>query len=546
MSKSQDSTVTKTRDGFSGRVRCGQGRQLRLTIRLSDEKAAKIRHARLSELAKLLVSAGKAAEALVILRKGATVATEAEFGEVVRFAEALCKDSPRAAKKLERRAMTFRELGELWTKGKLHRDYPDHVRLKRSAKDDEYRLAVLCKTIGDAVLSDFRLEDAERAMAAIPEGRSPASRRQYAQLISKVLKLAVYPLRIIERSPLPIGFLPSPKGLKATAWLYPDEDAQLLACDMVPLLSRVLYGFLAREGLRLGEALSLRWCDLDLDRGVVTLDRNKTDEPRVWALTAGVPEALKAFKPTEAQDEWLVFGQFDAERSAEDFRRHLKLAHVERAELHAVSETRRPIRVHDLRATFVTLSLAAGRSEAWVADRTGHRSSVMINRYRRAARTAAELGLGSLQPLDQALGVRQRVRHESASPIPVDGESHAISLQCTREDSNLHAFRRRNLNPETADTTGQHQPIPAPAYTPSDLSSASVSPESRGVSHESERAVEVEDDDVEAALARGIDRATAAGQWDVVALLAGELQARRLARAGVPSLPSARKRGGVQ
>ncbi len=32
-------------------------------------------------------------------------------------------------------------------------------------------------------------------------------------------------------------------------------------------------------------------------------------------------------------------------------------------------------------------------------DRTGHKSSVMINRYRRAARTAAELDLGTLAPL---------------------------------------------------------------------------------------------------------------------------------------------------
>jgi hypothetical protein len=37
------------------------------------------------------------------------------------------------------------------------------------------------------------------------------------------------------------------------------------------------------------------------------------------------------------------------------------------------------------------------------ADRTGHRSSVMIQRYRRAARTFAELGLGELASLAQAL-----------------------------------------------------------------------------------------------------------------------------------------------
>lgn len=38
-----------------------------------------------------------------------------------------------------------------------------------------------------------------------------------------------------------------------------------------------------------------------------------------------------------------------------------------------------------------------------MADRTGHRSSVMINRYRRAARQVAELDLGTLLPLDEAI-----------------------------------------------------------------------------------------------------------------------------------------------
>jgi phosphoribosylaminoimidazole-succinocarboxamide synthase len=51
----------------------------------------------------------------------------------------------------------------------------------------------------------------------------------------------------------------------------------------------------------------------------------------------------------------------------------------------------------------VTLALANGKTESWVMDRTGHKSSGMINRYRQAARFASELNLGTLQPLDQAI-----------------------------------------------------------------------------------------------------------------------------------------------
>jgi hypothetical protein len=87
------------------------------------------------------------------------------------------------------------------------------------------------------------------------------------------------------------------------------------------------------------------------------------------------------------------------------FRRHLGAADVKRPELTEKSDVRQPIRAHDLRATFVTVALANGRTEAFIADRTGHRSSAMINRYRRTARTHGELGQGTLAPLDVALGL---------------------------------------------------------------------------------------------------------------------------------------------
>jgi len=81
----------------------------------------------------------------------------------------------------------------------------------------------------------------------------------------------------------------------------------------------------------------------------------------------------------------------------------LKKAKVDREELHETGVNRRRLRAHDLRGTMVTLSLANGRTEAWVADRTGHKSSTMISRYRRSARSAQELELGALAPLDHAI-----------------------------------------------------------------------------------------------------------------------------------------------
>jgi len=402
-----DVLMTLTATGYQIRLRYGRNQRGRFTIATLDESKAQRRANRLRDLAALLATQDKPAVAKDILTQCAEAKTDSEFQDLARRIEDFC--GPKVKKPIG--ATTFKDIGTDWTSGELHRKYPDYVKLKRSVDDDKGRLDRLYETIGAVPIERFTLADAKRAMAAIPEGRSSATRRHYAQLISKVLKMAVYPCELIDRSPLPVGFLPAAKDNKAKSFLYPSEDATLLACPEVlpdlddngqqltdangqplnrpgvPLPFRVLYGFLAREGCRLGEALSLRWCDLDLERGVIRLDANKTDEPRAWALAPGVSEALATFrkkshantredgtaKSAEEMASELVFNGFDEDRVAETFRAHLRLAGVKRAELFENNDNRRQIRVHDLRATFITLALANNRTETWVQDRTGHK-----------------------------------------------------------------------------------------------------------------------------------------------------------------------------
>jgi integrase len=402
--------LVKTKDGWRLRLRFGNGQRGRFLIRVASRDEAERRAQVLTELASMLTTAGLHVEAGVILKKGAAQVTAADFSQVERVGRELCAGALMAAKQSPA-SMTFRQLASAWTSGELHRKYPDHVKLKRTADTDALRLQKLYAVVGDVRLSAFSLGDAEAAMKALPADIVPSTRRQYAQLMAKVLKLAVYPCRVIGQSPLPPGFLPKVGAKKAKAYLYPVEDEALLGCPKVPLSFRLLYGFLAREGMRYGEAMRLTWADLDLARGSVTLDTNKTDDPRAWALAKGVAAAMAAHRPDDSGDDALVFARAMSDKPAALFRAHLKLAGVKRPELFRRSASRIPLRVHDLRGTFVTLALADGKSESWVADRTGHRTSQMINAYRRAARTASELGLGSLKPLNEAFEVGQGVGH---------------------------------------------------------------------------------------------------------------------------------------
>ena len=51
----------------------------------------------------------------------------------------------------------------------------------------------------------------------------------------------------------------------------------------------------------------------------------------------------------------------------------------------------------------MTISLANAKTESWVANRTGHKSSKMINEYRRQAECHRELLMGGLAPLCEAI-----------------------------------------------------------------------------------------------------------------------------------------------
>lgn len=82
-------------------------------------------------------------------------------------------------------------------------------------------------------------------------------------------------------------------------------------------------GLLAREGMRLGEALGLRWSDIDLQQGVITLDVNKTDDPGAWAMVPGTAEALGAFKPEGALASDFIFAAIEEPRLSFVLRSHL-------------------------------------------------------------------------------------------------------------------------------------------------------------------------------------------------------------------------------
>lgn len=408
------------------------GRRMLTLATCRTEAEAEERRALICRLADRLVASGQIAIGFPLLETAAKRDGRA-LEDVVKALDSVSKGEARARSTGE---TTIRALAKQWTSGELAKLYPDHVREKSTAEDDAQRLDhYVLPIVGDLAVARFTLDHAEEIMRRVPRELAPRTRRQIAQALHRLMVLAVFPLRLIAANPLPRGFLPSLRSAKAKSYLYPDEESTVLACREIVLVRRVLYGFLAREGLRAGEAEKLTWNDLDLERGAIRLDTNKTDDPRAWSLRRDVVRALRVWRDLQRAeaaggDDAPVFPVTFA-CAARRFRENLERAGITRAELFEVSKARLPIRMHDLRATFITIGMANGKTEAWIQDRTGHKSSTMVNLYRRAARTAAELELGDLAPLDLAIPEIAALLPPSPDPAPA-GEQAPSQDACPK------------------------------------------------------------------------------------------------------------------
>ena len=188
--------------------------------------------------------------------------------------------------------------------------------------------------------------------------------------------------------------------------------------------------------------------------------RRRSDHPRpkqdgrparIWALSSGTKEALTArggastraaaSRPPPRLRQRLRRAGLDPYGLADALRASLRRAAVLRAALFEKSESRQPIRAHDLRATFVTVSLATGKTEAWVTDRTGHKSSQMVAKYRRAARSVAELGLGGFRRLVDAIPeLRELSPPAEDVPPPTDSNVSRPSVAVSSSSDETPGF----------------------------------------------------------------------------------------------------------
>jgi integrase len=262
----------------------------------------------------------------------------------------------------------------------------------------------LAQLTGAKLTAHYRvLERSGRKDHKAGEGLSARTVRYLHTIIHGVLGQAVKD-GLLLRNPADAAAPPTAREAKPpemTCWSA-GQLAAFLSWAATHSQHHALWRTLAYTGMRRGETLALRWRDVGLDAGTVSVRRSagmvrvagegadviegdtKSGKPRVIDLDPATAAVLRAHRRERgamalqlARDDSLVFGDIEGGHRNPEHTSRQFVAEVARCRKAIGEESLPVIRLHDLRHTHATLLLLAGVPVHVVSERLGHASAVV-------------------------------------------------------------------------------------------------------------------------------------------------------------------------
>ncbi len=235
--------------------------------------------------------------------------------------------------------------------------------------------------LGPYLLSDVSpalIAEARDKLASglTPSGskRAPATVVRYLAALSHAFSVAVREWGWLDDNP--VKKVSRPKEPRGRVRYLSDEerDRLLAACrdsESSCLLPVVVLAL--STGMRQGEIMNLRWQDVDLAKGRITLHETKNNERRVVPLVHYANEVLRTHTKVRRLDSDLLFPSERKSGRPATLRGPWEAA-VKKAELE-------DFRFHDLRHSAASYLAMGGASLAEIAEVLGHKTLNMVRRY---------------------------------------------------------------------------------------------------------------------------------------------------------------------
>src|SRR5262245_40264364 len=402
--------------------------------------------------------------------------TEAEaiFDDLKKAVRAGTFERRRSEPECQTTALTFRQFADIYKER--------HVFAKKLAiaKTIDYRLKPVIEYFGDRPLVEIRTADLEDFIADLRKPRiagrrkaprvlAPASINRTIEILRHMMNWAVG-REYIDRTPFRRGTETLVRKLREDNQrrrrISEDEEARLLA--VAPPLLRSMIIAALDTGMRQGEMLSLRFKDIDIGRGLITL-RGETTKSRRTRLVPIATARLRAVlewlhldaagekKPADA----LVFsdeagdpvGRFRTAWVTAVLKSH-DVAPVWKSynwtaltpECHA--EFRRiNLRWHDLRHEYASRLVEKNVPLAQVRDLMGHASIITTERY-------------DNQKLENLQAAAARLeRGETFDPGPRESGSPSICQVFVKSEADHEQDEHTNCVRETATNANEEEDL---------------------------------------------------------------------------------------
>lgn len=168
--------------------------------------------------------------------------------------------------------------------------------------------------------------------------------------------------------PMVLGELPRPKRERKLPVVLSEQDVLAIFEATENLKHKALLMLVYSAGLRVGEAVNLRWEDLDEERNTIHIRSGKGKKDRYTILSDVVTRVLKRYAEWYHPRDWIFEGQ--------DRRRQLSIRSAEYIFKDAVRRAgiRKRVSIHSLRHAFATHMLEHGTDLRYIQHLLGHRS----------------------------------------------------------------------------------------------------------------------------------------------------------------------------
>jgi len=303
------------------------------------------------------------------------------------------RERARAEQEREQKRLTFAaHAADYGAWASAHRD--------RSWPKSRTRLSRILPVFGSRYLDEITTKDIERFLAALRDGDrplSPASVNRYRALLSAMFKRAVRD-RHVPANPV-TGTEKLPEAGGRIMYLEPEEEQAIR--DALPPHLRPVFTVSINTGLRWSEQIKLRWADIDLLAGTITVGQPKRGRVRhvpINSVACAMLVELGARRQRPDDPAELVF-EAAYRTVARVFERAVKAAQAALSAAGKDAGRLNGYTWHGNRHTFASRLVMAGVDLRTVQELGGWKTLSMVQRYAHLARghlaAAVELASGS-------------------------------------------------------------------------------------------------------------------------------------------------------